>query len=500
MTLIRRAAFAPGDGACAARIGKLLSVLGLGAALTACGLMPHYERPALDLPAAAQPASAEKELAQLAAMRRWWQRFEDPVLDGLVSDALAENLDIALQAARVREARARLGLARAQFYPTLGAQADATRARASLDTNPQLSGGGRYGTAYSVAATLGYELNLFSALAGREAASARLLSEAWAQDAIRLAVVGDVVATYLSLRDLQNQIGITQATIQTDRDNLRLAEERYRYGAISQLELAQQRALLASTQDRLPPLRQQLNRLESALAILTGKSAREITQGMAIVSGTLSGISRPDELPALLPSALVNQRPDILSAEAMLMAAGANVSVARAQYFPTLNLAALIGGAATSVGDLFSAGTGTGSLGAAIGGSIFSFGRIEAGIQTAEAQQEQATIGYRQTVQQAFREVCDALRDVDATDERVDTARMTVQAYEEAVSLAQSRYDAGLVGLQEVLDARRQFYGAQINLSGATRDRLIASANLFKTLGGGWDLDEQAAYRMTSDD
>lgn len=482
------------------RAGRLLSAIGLGIALAACGLVPHYERPALDLPDTEHPVSTEQERAQLEAMRRWWRGFDDPALDGLISDALQGNLSIALQAARVREARAQLGLARAQFYPTLGAQVDATRTKASLDTNPQLAAGGRYGSTYSVAATLGYELNLFSALAGREAAGARLLSEAWAQDAVRLAVVGDVVATYLSLRDLQDQITITQATIQADRDNLELAEERYRYGAISQLELVQQRALLASSQDRLPPLRQQMDRLESALAILTGKSAREITQGAPVAPGTLGQVKQPDALPDLLPSALVNQRPDIRSAEAVLQAAGANVSVARAQYFPTLNLAALVGSAATSLGDLFGAGTSTGSLGGALGGTIFSFGRIEAGIQTAEAQQEQATIAYQQTVRQAFREVRDALRDIDATVERVGTASRTVQAYEETVSLAQARYEAGMVGLQDVLDARRQLYGAQINLSDATRDRLVANANLFKALGGGWNMEERAAHEVMGTD
>lgn len=478
---------------------RLVTALALGTLLAACGLVPYYERPALDLPQAGQATTAQQDQAQREAMRRWWRRFDDPVLDGLIDDALADNLDIALQAARVREARAQLGLARAQLYPTLGAQAAATRAKASLQTNPQLTAGERFSTAYSVGASLDYELNLFSALAGKEAASARLLAQAWSQDAVRLAVVGDVVAGYLSLRDVQNQIAITQETIDVDHGNLALAEQRYRFGAISQLELAQQRALLASVQDRLPPLRQQADRLESSLAILTGKSARGIMEDAPTAAATPGSTRLPEALPALLPSALVNQRPDIRAAEAMLVAAGANVSVARAQYFPTLNLAALIGSAATRLGDLFGASTGMGSLGAGIAAPILSFGRIEAGIETAEAQREQATIAYRQTVRQAFKEVRDALRDVEATRERVDTASAAVQAYRETVRLAQARYDAGKVGLQDVLDARRQLHGAQLNLSDATRDRLVASANLFKALGGGWDAPESAAARLSRD-
>jgi len=305
------------------------------------------------------------------------------------------------------------------------------------------------------------------------------------------------VANYMSLRDLRSRIAITQATVEADRDNLALAQARYRFGAIGQLELAQQRALLASVQDQLPRLREQADRLESSLAVLTGRSAREIMNEAPIASAALDRTRVPDALPVLLPSSLLNQRPDIRAAEAMLVAAGANVSVARAQYFPSLNLGALIGSAATSLGNLFGAGTATASLGAGIGGPILGFGRIEAGVQTAEAQREQASIAYRQTVRQAFREVRDALRAVDATRERVDTASQTVQAYDETVRLAQARYDAGMVGLQEVLDARRRLYAAQINLSDATRDRLVASANLFKALGGGWNPEEGAAAQVS---
>lgn len=469
-----------------------------GIVLGGCSLAPHYERPALDLPQAAVPVSTEQMHAQSEIMRHWWRHFDDPVLDQLVAATLENNLDIALQAARVREARAQLGLVRTQFYPTLGAQAGATRAMASLQTNPQLSANQRYSSTYSVAATLGYELNLFSALAERHAANARLLAAAWSQDAVRLAAIADVVASYLSLRDAQSQIAITEATIADDRDNLKLAQERFRFGAIGQLELAQQRALLASVEDRLPPLRQQADRLQSVLAILTGQTAREITDATAAIPpGQISDTRVPDVLPPLLPSTLVNRRPDVRAAESILMATGANLSVARAQYLPKLNLIGLVGSAATTLADLFGTGTEMGSIGGSIAGPILSFGRVEAGVEAAKAQQEQATIVYRQTVRQAFREVRDALRDIGATSERVDTARQAVQAHEETVRLAQARFDGGMVGFQDVLDARRQLYAAQMNYSDAMRDRRVASANLFKALGGGWDAEEGAGAQVS---
>src|SRR5699024_3356751 len=319
---------------------------------------------ALDLPTAEGCNSAKAE-EQQQSMVVWWQRFDDPVLDGLIKTALNENLSIALQASRIREARAQLGLAKAQFFPTIGGQFDAGHSKASVLANP-LAAGDRYSESYAVSASLGYELNLFSALAGHEAAQAQVLATAYAYEALQLSVIGDIVANYMSLRSVQRKIRITRATIDSRTDGYELAQKRYQFGAIDKLTLLQKKALLASVRAQLPQLQEQASQLESSLAILTGKTPREIMQSADIEPEPLADITLPGELPVLLPSALVNRRPDIRAAEAQLVAANAAVSVAKAQYFPTLNLTALIGTAAPAIGDLCVALSGTRNVGGSV--------------------------------------------------------------------------------------------------------------------------------------
>lgn len=470
-----------------ARTGRTLTLAVLCAVLSACALVPSYERPELELPSESQ-AGTQLAKAQYKQMAHWWRRFDDPRLNELISSAMANNLSIALQAAKIQEARARLGLAQAQFYPTLGGQIKASRTKASVSASPgrRAVKGNRYSDAYRVAATLGYELNIFSALAGHEAAQAQLLSSAFSRDAMRLAIISDIVANYMSLRAIQRKIRITKGTIQTRKEGLELAEKRYEYGAISKLAILQKRAILASARSRLPELRQQAGRLESALAILTGKTPQQIMNEADIEPAPLAKIKLPGHLPVLLPSALVNRRPDIRASEAALVAADAQVSVAKAQYFPSLDLTAMVGSAAMSVSSLFEPMAETASISGMLTAPLLSFGRIGAQVDSAEAQRRQAVIMYRQTVRQAFRQVRDALIGIQVTQKRVKTTRNQVQAYKKTLKLAKKRYRVGRVGLRNVLEAQRSLFKAQLALSGAIRDRFVATANLFKALGGGW--------------
>lgn len=467
--------------------GRALAMIALCGWLSACALVPSYERPELDLPSAeGAPDQAAEDQRQ--AMAKWWWRFDDPTLDRLIASALDNNLSLALQAAKVREARAQLGLAEAKFYPTLGAQIEASRRKASLATNSGIGARGtdRYSETFSVAATLGYELNLFAAVARHEAAQAQLLASAYSREAMRLAIITDIVANYMSLRAIQRKIRITKRTIETRAEGLELAKKRYEYGAISKLALLQKRALLADIRSRLPKLRGQASQLESALAILTGKTPREIMRKANISRSPMTDINLPGKLPKLLPSALVSRRPDIRAAEAALVAADARVSVAKSQYFPSLDLTAMIGSAAMSIANLFEPLAATASVTGIISAPLLTFGRIDARVDTAEAQRRQAMLMYRKTVRQAFKQVRNALIGIQLTQERVEAVQHQVNAYRETLALAQKRYQVGRVGLEDVLEVQRQLYDAQLALSEAIRDRFVATANLFKALGGGW--------------
>lgn len=477
----------PTHGSDFARAARTLAVMALCGCLSACALVPTYERPELDLPSA-EGAPENVAVDQRQAMARWWRRFDDPTLNRLIASALDNNLSLRLQAAKIREARAQLGLAQAKFYPTLGAQIKASRRKASLSTNRGLraSGADRYSETFTVAATLNYELNLFKALARHEAAQAQVLASAYTREAMRLAIISDIVANYMSLRAVQRKIRITKRAIETRREAVELAEKRYEVGTISKLALLRKRALLASVRSRLPKLRRRASQLESALAILTGKTPREIMRKADIKPSPLTAINLPGELPELLPSVLVNRRPDIRAAEALLVAADARVSAAKARYFPSFDLTAMIGSTAMTIASLFESMATTASITGVISAPLLAFGRIEARIDTAKAQRRQAIIMYRKTVRQAFKQVRNALIAIELTQKRVEAARHQVEAYRDVLQLALKRYKVGRVGLANVLEARRQLYDAQLALSEAIRDRFVATANLFKALGGGW--------------
>lgn len=478
----------------------LLAVAGL----SACTLGPDYERPSMDLPDSALDSTLLSENQQ-QAMAYWWTRYGDPVLNGLIDDALDDNLDVALQAARFREARAQLGLANADLYPSLSAQAQAAREKSSyLGAGSGAGGGtgagaggasgggstqsaGRRFNYFSVAATLSYELDLFGGLRrATEQARASLLASAYTQDSVRLGVVSDVVTNYMSLRALERQIRVTKDTIATRKKGLDLDRQRYKYGAIDKLTLLQTQSLLETARSQLPPLEQQASELRSSLAVLTGRSPREIMTGATVEPGSFEDVHLPEDLPVVMPSLLVERRPDIRAAEAALIAANANIGVAKARFFPTFNLSAMIGTEALDVDDLFEPYSETQSVSGAITAPILDFGRRQAQYDTAVARQEAAEVQYRQTVRQAFAEVHDALVAVNLTDRRLESVQRQVGAYRETLELAQIRYDVGRTAFFEVLDAQRQLFSSQLDLAEAIRDRFTATADLFKALGGGW--------------
>lgn len=457
--------------------------------LSACTLGPDYERPDIDLPESAYDSTL-LSASQQNAIAYWWTRYRDPDLNQLIDDALDDNLDIALQAARFQEARAQLGLANANLFPSIEGHADAARKKSSGAIPSPATG--QTGTSsrsnsFSVAASLSYELDVFGGLRrADEQARALLLSSAYTRDSVRLSVVSDVVSNYISLLATERQIRITRETIKTREQGLYLDRERYKYGTINQLKLLQTQSLLETARGQLPPLKQQASDLRSSLAILAGRTPRQIMADRQIEAGTFDNVHLPQALPDVMPSQLVDRRPDIRAAEASLIAANANIGVVKADFFPKFNLKAMIGTDALAVGDLFEPFSQTQRIAGTITAPILDFGRREARYETAIAQRDAAEIQYRQTLRQAFREVRDALVAVELTNERLASLRRQIADYRKTVDLARSRYKVGRTAYFDVLDAQRQLFSSQLDLADAIRDRYTATADLFKALGGGW--------------
>lgn len=460
---------------------QVLALLMAGSLAGCATVGPDYQAVELDLPEA-WPEHVLLSDEDRRDWQQWWHQFNDPTLNGLVERAVADNLSVRLQAARIQEARARLGLSRAEQLPTVGAQAEASRDR-------QLGAGGEpsTGNVFSIAGLLSYEIDLWGRLSReQEAAEAILQESVYTHDAVRLNVITDVVSTYFSLRSAQRQLATTRDTLESRQETYRLERVRYEGGETDELALRQAQAELESARVQIPTRVEQVRVLESALGSLVGWTPAELFAQMELGDSTLEEIVLPTEVPAELPSDLLRRRPDLRAAEAGVMAATAGVGVAEAARLPTLNLNALLGTAASQVGDLFGAGTETWSLGASVAGPLLDFGRGKARTETAEALREQAELQYQATVNVAFREVRDALVVFETSGERVEATRQQMQAIRRALELAELRYREGYVGFIEVLDAQRTLLSAELALAEAVRDRLTATATLFKALGGGW--------------
>lgn len=464
-----------------------LLILGSAIVLSGCAVGPEYRAPAIDLPQ--QWPEQVFELAEATDdPRDWWARFEDPVLESLVGRALDDNLDLRLQLQRIQEARARLGQASAERWPTLDAQAEAVRQRQPAVASPvPIPGAGGTFNTFSLVGLLGYEIDLWGRLARGEEAAAALMEESlYSHEAVRLNLVTDVVSTYVNLLSARQQLQITERTLESRQETLRLQQIRYDGGVIDRLALQQAISEWEGTRARLPRQREQVRLLESALAVLVGASPTELLDELNFGGESIASLRLAQEMPPFLPSELLRRRPDIRAAEAGLMAADAQIGVAMAARLPRFNLALFFGGVSSDFDNLFRSSAETWGLSGSVLGPVVDFGRNRARVQSAEALREQAETRYRITVQAAFREVHDAMLLSATTAERETAVQRQVDSLQESLRLAELRYEDGYSGFFEVLDAQRLLLDAELILAEAIRDRHNASAALFKAMGGGW--------------
>jgi len=468
------------------RLDRLVGVAAAGA-LAGCAVGPDYERPELQMPAA-WPDQAVLERASTAELHEWWRAFGDPVLDELVERALGDNLELRIQAARVDEARARLGLARAEQWPTVDLQAEASRQRQpaaafgleGFETAPR--------TLFSVSGLLGYEIDLWGRLAReREAAAADLQANVYAGEAVRLGLIADVVVTYAGLRSAQRQLRVTERTVAARQDAMQVQRLRYQAGAIDELELRQSEVALAAARAELPARIEELRRRESALGILLGMRPAALFEAIELPKGGLQKEAIPGTIPARLPADLLSRRPDLRAAESELRMATAAVGVAEAARLPRLTLSGMLGTAAADRADLFTSQSESWRVGAMLDGPLFDFGRARTRFASAEARLEAAELRYRATVAVALVEVRDALAFYESSGQRLEAVETQITALRRTQELAEIRYEAGYISIIELLDAQRALLTAELAQARALANRYVATATLFKALGGGWE-------------
>lgn len=461
------------------RAAPLAAALAFGAvaALTGCAVGPKYKRPSVPIPDAFY---GEERLAEARAFAdiRWWDVFDDPILESLIEEALRNGFDVRLAAARVEEARARFGIARSEFFPSVSYEGAWQHARADQFIDPS----GTAQTRWFADVGLSWELDLWGRVRRlNESARAQYLATEEARRGVLVSLAADVAVAYLDLRELDAELEIAKRTATAFQGTYDLFSRRLEGGAASALETARAEASLGEVAAEIPEIERAIVARENQINFLLGRNPQPIPR-----EGPPTPL--PPDVPPGLPSTLLERRPDIRQGEQLLVAANANVGVAKAEFFPRLSLTGLFGNVSPELGDLFSQGK-TWSIGAGLLGPLFQGGRIKRNHEAAKAQWEQARIQYEAAVANAFGEVSSAL--VDRT-KLVETERQrarTVTAYLEAVRLANLRYASGLSAYFEVLEAQQQLFPAEIALARTRRDQRVALVNLYRALGGGWSAE-----------
>jgi multidrug efflux system outer membrane protein len=450
-------------------------------ALFGCSVQPKYEKPAVELPA------AWKETApRYAEDGRWWRIYQDVQLEKTVDEALANNADLLVAAARVDEARALLGEARSFFYPRVDATASAARQRNSERTAFSPPGMPREFSTYRGALEVSYELDLFGRLSSNAAAArAELEASEASREAVRLALAAQVARSYFAVRSLDEQVLLTRRTVSLREDALALQRKRLQGGVISEFDLRQLEAETAVVRAQLPPLEREREREEVALSVLLGRSPKQVFEGQVQVKQSYDDVPGPAAVPSGLPSELLLRRPDLVEAERRLAAANARVGVARAEMFPSIALTGALGSESASLSNLFSGGAGIWSIAVALTQPIFAGGRLQARTEAAQARERAALIGYQQAIRNAFGEVRTALIAQSRARESYEAESERAAALTQSLRLARLRYQNGVASQLDVLDAERGLLAAQIARVEALRAHRAAVADLFRALGGG---------------
>ena len=438
-----------------------------------CTVGPDYVRPEIDTPANYRIDAGD---SADVANTRWWSQFNDPKLDELIEIALRNNKDLRIAAERVLEFAARVDISRAGLYPQLGYEGSGGRSKSR-------SPGGTSFTENSFLASLnvGWELDVWGRIQrATEAERALLLAAEEGRRTVILTLVSSVATAYVNLLNLDYQLQITNKTVQSRQESLRLFELQFQGGVVSELEVAQVRSELELARTRIPQIERETALLENSLSVLLGQNPGPISRGQRFDDLALPSV------PFGLPSDLIDRRPDIRAAEQQLIAANALIGVAKAQYFPRISLTGLFGYTSTDLSDLLQSSSDNWGYGGGLLGPIFDGGRIEADIRATEAEQRQALIDYQLTVQTAFREVDDALISNRKAREIVISQQRQLDALRDYARYARLRFDEGQVSYIEVLDAERRLFDSELSDAVSRADVYVTLVNVYKAMGGGW--------------
>src|SRR5580704_913849 len=454
----------------------------LGIFLAGCTVGPNYKRPNTDAPTAYRGLTAEEAASastQSLGEQKWWDVFQDEELQKVIRTALQQNYDVRIAATRVLEAQEQVGLARANQFPTVNVSGSGTGLR-NPATGPIPAYTFNYG---KVTANAAWDLDFWGKYRrATEAARANLLATDWARQEVNATLVANVAAAYFQLRELDLELEISQKALASRNESLELTKTLEEHGINSILDVRQAEQLVYTAAAGIADLQRRIGQQEDFLSILLGNNPGPIMpRGKELIDQPHAPM-----VPAGLPSALLERRPDIREAEGLLIAANARIGVARAAYFPDISLTAQPGFLSSSFTSLFSGSAGLWTFAGTITEPIFEGGAIRAGVRLAEAQQQEALLTYQQTIQGAFRDVSDALIAYRQNQECRAQEELLANAAQDAAHLSGKRYQAGTTNYLEVLTNDTNYLTAALGLAQARLNELLALVQIYKALGGGW--------------
>jgi len=462
-------------------VRRLIAVSLVVLLLSGCAVGPNYKRPSVDVPGAyrgASPQQATQSAPESLADLKWWEVFQDKQLQDLIHTALQQNYDVRIAATRILEAQAQVGVTRADQLPTVNAGAqtnDQRSARAKLFPEFQTS-------AHEVDLSLAWDLDFWGKYRrATESARANLLATEWNREAVLTTLVSDVASAYFQLRELDLELEIARRTLASRQDSLRITQMLANGGATSMLDVRQAEQLVFTAAGAIPDVERRIEQQENFISTLLGSNPGPVARGMKLTEQP-----HMPEVPAGLPSSLLERRPDIRQAEAQLIAANAQIGVAKADYFPQINLTANSGFQSSALSSLFTGPAGLWNFGGSLAQPIFAGGRIRSNVRFTEARQQEVALAYQQTIQQAFLGVSDALVEYRKDREFREQQEQLAFSAQDAARLSETRYRGGATSYLEVLTNETNYFNAELGLAQAQLNELLGLVRIYRNLGGGW--------------
>jgi multidrug efflux system outer membrane protein len=462
-------------------VRRLIALSLITLLLSGCAVGPNYKRPSANVPGVyrgAMPQEAAQPAAESLGDQKWWEVFQDPQLQDLIRTALQRNYDVRIAAARILEAQAQVGITRADQLPTISGGAEALNQRSAR---------AKFFPAFETSSnqvdlSLAWELDFWGKYRrATESARANLLATEWAREAVISTLVSDVAAAYFRLRELDLELEISRRTLASRRDSLQLTQTLASGGATSMLDVRQAEQLVFTAAETIPDLERRIEQQENFISTLLGNNPGPIARGTKLTEQ-----AHAPEIPAGLPSSLLERRPDIRQAEAQVIAANAQIGVAKAAYFPQINLTASGGYQSSALTSLFTGPAGLWSFGGSLVQPIFTGGRIRSNVKFTEARQQEAALVYQQSIQEAFRGVSDALVEYRKDREFREQQEQLSFSAEDAARLSETRYRGGATSYLEVLTSETNYFDAELGLAQARLNELLGLVRIYRNLGGGW--------------